>query len=274
MGGLPDHRAYSDAPEVFIFRKGKKMKRVVLVTAILLLALTALTVNAQETITYNQTVTGEITNEVYTVPYTFKGSAGDILVIEMLGVDPFEGFSDPELVLTAPDGSVLVNTEDVFQFLGGYGETYVAIELPAAGVYALTATRTGGAEGDGVGQFKLTINTPTPLEPGKSYNGTISSEGTYNYYVYTGDAKFSVKYTKTDGGYWPEVSVNTVDEDGAVKGQGYLVGDGITTGMLGAFRGGRTYFVFVGQLTSTLLTGEYYFGEEFADYTIQVVLEQ
>jgi hypothetical protein len=250
------------------------MKRVVLVAAIFLLSITAFTASAQEAITYGQTVNGEITNEVYSIDYTFKGGEGDILVIEMVGVDPFEGFSDPEMVLTDPDGTVLANTEDMFQFFGGYGETYLAVELPATGIYALTATRTDGAEGEGVGLFTLTINSPTPLEAGKPYTGTVSSEGRYDFYVYTGDAKFSIEYTKTDGGYWPEVSVDTIDDEGSLQGQAYLVGDAITSGSIGVFRGGRTYFVFVGQLTSTFLTGEYYFDEEFADYEIQLVVEQ
>jgi hypothetical protein len=250
------------------------MKRVVLVAAIFLLAITAFTASAQETLSYGQTVTGEITNEAYSVEYTFKASEGDIVVIEMAGVDPFEGFSDPELVLTDPGGTVLANTEDMFQFFGGYGEAYLAVELSAAGVYGLTATRTGGADGESVGEFTLTVNSPIPLEAGKPYSGTVSSEGRYDFYVYTGDAKFSIEYTKTDGGYWPEVSVNTVDDEGALQGQAYLVGDAITSGSIGTFRSGKTYFVFVGQLTSTFLTNEYYFDEEFADYEIQLVIEQ
>ena len=243
------------------------MKRTLLIVlAVFMLVAPAL---AQETLTPNTPVTGEITNDEFAFAYTFTASAGEAYMFEMKSVEDFSDLSSPQLILQS-QGLPVVNTNEIFQFFGPFGAEYIAFEVQADGEYSLVATRVDGAAGDSVGEYTLEMIAPTALEPGSSVEATISSESTFDYYVYQGDDPFSIVYEKSDGDYWPEVSINIVDEDGSIKPLGFIVGDAVTRGTMGNFEGGRTYFIVVGQLNSGFTSDEFYFDEAMATYTLSV----
>ena len=104
------------------------------------------------TLTYGDTVTGEITNEAYEVPYTFEGTAGDVILVEMTMLE--EGL-DSYIQLKNASGEIIAFNDD-----GGVGVNSVMgpFILPADGIYTVVATRFMQAEGVSVGSFELTLS--------------------------------------------------------------------------------------------------------------------
>lgn len=252
-------------------------KALVLVLTVLLVSMMGMaTVQAQDsTIEYGQTVSGEITNAAFEIAYTFSGSAGDALVIEMLAVDEYGDLSSPELILLDSQNNIVGDTTQQFSFFGRFSASYLAVVLPADDTYTILATRRDGRTGDSVGEFNLTLVVPTVLEADTAVSGTVSSEGSYDYYVATGDTAFSLLYSKSAGEFWPEVSVNILDpEDGAITGVGYITGDNLTVGAIGSFPAGQVYFITVGSHRSSFMTNEYYFDEATADYSLTLLADE
>src|SRR5258708_10360857 len=61
------------------------------------------------TITYQQTVTGRITNDTFRVIYTFQGRQGEIIDATLTQTD---GTLDPVLLLTADQNALLASSDD------------------------------------------------------------------------------------------------------------------------------------------------------------------
>ncbi|MCU0498153.1 MAG: PPC domain-containing protein [Anaerolineae bacterium] len=103
------------------------------------------------TVTYGETVTGELTDETQEQVYTFEGDEGDIITISM---DSNE--FDTLVILQDQDGVELTRDDD-----SGPG-TNALIEgftLPSSGQYQLIATGYRGVSGDEVigGLYQLTL---------------------------------------------------------------------------------------------------------------------
>jgi hypothetical protein len=241
------------------------MKKLIIVLALLVFAVAA---SAQEALTPNTPVEGEIAEDALEVLYTFSGTKGTPYIIEMRSPDPLSGLSEPALALVGPDGSIVANTDSMFQTLGGYGAAYIGVVLPADGDYTVTATRT--STGTSVGPYSITLIEPTVLEPDTTFTGELSSEGSFDFYVYNPKERFYINFWRTDGDFVPELSVNAIsEEDGSLMGLGYAYGENSNYHALGFFDPDQTYFVLVGQ-PEAVLGGGFYFEEETAEYELEI----
>lgn len=241
------------------------LQRLIVVVLLLLIAAQA---QAQEALTPGVPASGTLTEDTLRVEYTFEGTKGTPLVLEMVGVNPLEGLSEPALILMGPDGAAVTDATAWFQTLGGYGTSYIAAILPADGTYTLVATRT--ATGTSVGDYTVTVIEPTVLEAGTRYSGEVSSEGGFDFYVYNAKDRFYINFWRTGGDYTPELSVNTINpDDGSLTGLGYAYGQGSNYYALGFFEPGETYFIAVGE-PEAVLSSAFYFDEETAAYELEI----
>ncbi|MFW5691202.1 MAG: hypothetical protein ACOCXZ_01765 [Chloroflexota bacterium] len=108
-------------------------------------------------ISYGETVTGEITNDMPEVRFTFEGSAGDTITIAMNATNVTDGQPslDSYAQLFGPNGDLLDFNDDS----GGTLNALVGpTRLPETGSYVIVATRCcpGGFSGS-TGPFELTV---------------------------------------------------------------------------------------------------------------------
>ncbi|MCC6896949.1 MAG: hypothetical protein IT321_29290 [Anaerolineae bacterium] len=165
--------------------------------------------NGNETIEYGQTVTGEITNRNFEIPFDFTGSEGDVIIIEMSPVDDLGDLNSPQIILLNEDGDVVGDTSGSFSF----GSTLFTTQLENDGTYTILATRSDGRAGDSVGEFTLALINPERLEANSPLEGSISSSGGSNYYlVEVEGSDIAFKYSKTDGEFAPDISVNVIND--------------------------------------------------------------
>jgi hypothetical protein len=116
------------------------------------------------TLTYNSSVTGELTDSVTEQLYTFTGTAGDVVTITMVAEDndeldswvwllTSEGFEGDDLV-------PLVDNDDAADTsVGAYNSQIIDFALPETGEYAIRATRIGS----GVGKYTLTLESASAV---------------------------------------------------------------------------------------------------------------
>lgn len=162
------------------------------------------------TIEYGQTVTGEITNREFEVPFDFEGSEGDVLIILMAAVDTLGDLNSPEIILLDEEGEIIGDTSGAFSINGAL----LAIELPASGNYTILASRVDGRAGDSVGEFTLELINPPALTLGEPMTDTISSEGRSNFYVIHNDGTdMTLSYSKQEGDFSPQLGINVINED-------------------------------------------------------------
>lgn len=110
-------------------------------------------------IAYGQTVTGEISTDSFNDLWSFRGTRGDIIDVQMAAAS---GDLDPFVSIIIPQGDVLITSDT-----GGEGKNAAlySVTLPETGVYTLVARRAGsdlGAGGDtqGAYELKLTLRRP------------------------------------------------------------------------------------------------------------------
>lgn len=139
------------------------------VVVVLVAALMVLPALAQDggSLEYGQTVSGEITEDTLEQTYTFTGSAGDLIMVEMSSND--DNFLDPMLTLSGPDSAVIAENDDFV----GLDALIVAI-LPADGSYSIGAMRSDF--GDSVGGYDLSLKQADLLQPGDSAEATVFSD--------------------------------------------------------------------------------------------------
>lgn len=188
------------------------MKRLTILLIVLALVLMALPMaNAQGTagdgvLEFGETERGEISNETFEVEYTFTGTAGQVVVIQMLPVDEFGDLSSPGIILLDSANTVL-GAHDTF------GNLTFAAQLPADGDYTVIATRRDGRSGDSFGEYDISLFEPPVLADGETLEGSVSSETTA-FFAYSTMAPFELAYNITTGDFNPAVYVNVIDEDG------------------------------------------------------------
>ncbi|PJF20998.1 MAG: hypothetical protein CUN56_13330, partial [Phototrophicales bacterium] len=118
---------------------------------ILFILLITTTLSAQESLSYGETVNGVITNQMPEVFYTFQGSRGDTIAIEMQAV---ESELDSFLRLLLPDGTEYASDDDG---AGNLNALLAPIFLPEDGIYTIVATRCCGDFGNSEGAYQLTL---------------------------------------------------------------------------------------------------------------------
>lgn len=168
---------------------------------------------AENTIAYDSSVTGTITNAQYEVDYTFEGTAGDIVTIEM---NATSGDLDTYLVLLGPDQRILQINDDANPSTGSFDSALIGYTLPSTGTYTVVATRFDGSNGSTTGDFELILssgslptNTTTPtisdasgaISYGETVIGTIDNttfEVVYTFEGTQGD-RVSIELTAATG---------------------------------------------------------------------------
>ncbi len=108
------------------------------------------------TISYGDSVEGEISNSKYLDAYVFWGQEGNAIVAEMtsLNKDDPNGL-DPLLILLDDQRIPLIENDDIVD--GVERDSRVVFTLPQTGFYAIVATRFDQAEGASEGPYQLTL---------------------------------------------------------------------------------------------------------------------
>jgi hypothetical protein len=218
-------------------------KTVSAICILMLLLATTLFAQAQDgtAIGYGETVSGEITADEFEIPYTFKGAAGDIIVVEMRRANTDSGLYNAALVVLDPSGSLIADSADYIAYEGA--EAIVAVELPENGEYTVLATRDSGRSGEEIGEFVLKLFNPEILgeEP---IQGEVTNETQDQYYVVVSDGSFTVSYRVLESNYAPLVDVNYVNEDGYFESAASMSGLRLDAGSVQVFaESGELYVV-------------------------------
>lgn len=175
-----------------------------------------------EAIVYNETITGIIDNNTSEIAYTFEGTAGDVITIDMHVANSFDTL-DTFIILLGPDGQELASNDDVD--LATTNSAITDFTLPSTGTYTVIATRFEGEDGLSAGQFVLTVSdgsavvtTPPTTDGGTAANalaygdvatGTINDSNLDDRYVFTGNADdiVTIRMEATDGDLDTYVSI-------------------------------------------------------------------
>ena len=206
----------------------KRLFPVVFGLMLIALVLVALPVAAQEQLTYDEPVLGNLTAAVGAVEYTFSGAAGDVIFIICQRTSYDDAMDEPKVILTAEDGDEVVNSY-------GFGSVEAAAQLPADGSYTLTVTSEDGAS---VGEYTLAVQRVPPLILNKQMTGVMTSEE-INFFFVKGGQPFVLNYRKSSGDFHPSLSVNLINDGsdewsdaGSLATVAILEGDQIEGGML------------------------------------------
>jgi len=106
------------------------------------------TVEEGSSLSYGDSAEGEMSLQTV-INYTFEGSAGDTVSVEMVSPDDFDTCLD----LYGPEDELLTNNDDSMD-MEGLNSRIGSFELPADGTYTIGATSFFGA---GAGPFTLTL---------------------------------------------------------------------------------------------------------------------
>lgn len=115
-------------------------------------------------------VNGEITEKVNEVWYSFTGTAGDIITLEVLP-DPEAPDLDPTVELRNADGETIALNDDF-----SYPLALAIAELPADGDYIAVVGRAGGEEGSSLGGYSLRVSATELVGSGSTVNAEVSSD--------------------------------------------------------------------------------------------------
>lgn len=201
------------------------------------LALSALTIHAQDTITSDKPIEGEITNDDYAIFYSYEGKKDDVIVIEMKPEDSLGDLSTPAIIIRDPKGRDLVRTDS-------FGDVTLVTLLPVTGEYTIIATRTDDASGTSVGKFTLSVEEARNLAVGDSISAEIASDGA-DYYVYREKDDFTLSFAR-DGEFAPALTVNTINDEyspGTLDALLTVSGKLSTDVTLGGLPGGEIYVI-------------------------------
>lgn len=233
----------------------KKMFLISLVLALLVIVAPSL---AQDELSAGVPVSGELTAEVAEIAFTYSGSEGEVIVMELYPVDILADYDQPSIILQDSSGNELMRRD-------GYGETEAVWQLPADDTYTIIASR---ADDTSVGEFTLTVKKPTPLAINEGVSGTLNSEEPPVYFLYDGVDNFALSVV-INGDYSPQVTIATINTEyvpGTLDEVGYLGGATLTKGSIGTFEGGQIYVIV---LDRALLS--FYFNEVTSDFDLSLV---
>lgn len=244
------------------------MKRLLLAVLLLSVLVFGLPVAAQDGgnvptfIEYGAIVEGEITNQEFEVEYSFAGTAGDVIIVEMARVEGSD-LENPALLILNADFEVLTSRE-------GYDSVAVIYELPADGQYFLLASRSDGRAGTSTGAYELTLLSPPELLAGQPLEASTSRESN-EFFVIRTTENFSLRYTHNDGVFAPRINVAIVHaESGSMEVIAAMEGSKLGSGQLNIDTtdlDAAMYIVY----TSHSSLYEYYEGEALADFTLEFV---
>lgn len=203
-----------------------KWVRVLMLVGLGLLPAVAAAQGDGKLIEYGLVIEAELSNETFAIPYTFAGSAGDVIVVLMNDAEPLGPMREPAIILRDPQDNELGTME------GSVGSLTFAAQLPFDGTYTLIATRTGEASGSSSGPFVLQLIQPTTLAVDETITAEASSE-TSLFYLVEASGPFSLVYEKLSGEFSPEVTVNMIDDEFRLDDVAVLGGRYMSGGVLG-----------------------------------------
>jgi hypothetical protein len=218
-----------------------------IVTLLVLLGLlvwvSAGTATAQEPtpIEYGQTVTGEITDENYEFVYTFNGSEGDVVIVEMAQTSALGDLRRPEVTLTDDRGTPIATTADRFSI----SRAILVTELPFDGEYTVIATRLDGEDGDSVGEFTLSLLRPPVFNVGETIQDSISTQDGEQYYVVRPETAFGLEYQRSGGTMVPQLEISAIGSEADFDSQAALSGPMITIATVGVFEAAEIHIITV-----------------------------
>lgn len=233
---------------------------------VLVVLVSVVPVYAQENIlTYGDEVEGEITNRAFEVEYTFKGEAGDVVLIQMIPEDTFRGLSNPSIILLDEDNNVLETVGAAF------GTATLIYDLEKDGNYIILATRRDGRTGDSQGAYTLMLDKLEVFEGSGQVEATIDNESTLFFAVRT-DSTFTLTYTRTGGTFYPTVVISQlVDSFFGNSNLGELAvlsGSRLASGSLVVEPEGDLYIVTVSSQSFS-----FSFSAETADFVIEIEID-
>lgn len=204
------------------------MRKVLILLALFVLALPVM---AQDNVlAYGDSAEGEITSREFEVEYTFEGAADDIIVVELVPEDDFDGLDQPSLILLSAENDVLTSVD------ASIGTATLVYELPDDGEYVILATRQDGRSGESEGAYTLTLDTVPLIAPGEPVKGDMNNEET-NYFALHMDTSFLVVYEHVEGDFYPEISLNIVESEffsnDNLMAVATMSGDQLSAGALG-----------------------------------------
>lgn len=186
------------------------MKRLSILFMIVFSLVPVAMVNAQEPLEVGVPLAGEITNAEFEVEFTFTGTGGDVVIIDLPTLDE-DGYSNDlrgEVLLIDSSGSVVVDTSENYSF-----EVALVTQLPADDDYLIIVTREDGRAGETEGTFEIELIVPEALGMGDSTTGSAGSETGSEYFVINSEEDFVLLYTKTAGDYDPEININVIADN-------------------------------------------------------------
>jgi hypothetical protein len=234
------------------------MKRLLLVVALSLFSLSVVSAQDATPIAYGEAVAGEISNEIFEVSYTFTGSEGDIIIAEMLPVDVLGDLTSPQVLILDAGGAVIGDSSETISF----GQATLVLQLPSSSDYTVIATRRDGRSGDSVGEYTLTVLLPEVLAEGDEITGSVSSEGSTQYFIIQPEADARLTYSKTGGDLFPQVVLEVLGDSGEAFN---VSGQSLDYAVFGTLFGGSTYVV---EISEALF--DFNFEEVTADFALSV----
>lgn len=98
-------------------------------------------------------VEGRITDEIFVNTYAYEGRVGEVITIRMEAIG--DGLLDTYVILSTVDGTVLAEDDDGG---GSPGSSLIdGVEIPADGLYVISATRFQQELGSSSGAYRLTV---------------------------------------------------------------------------------------------------------------------
>lgn len=170
---------------------------------------------APQALAYGDTAAGAIDDLRFERIYTFEGSRGDPVTIELSRV---AGDLDAYLILLDAAGNQLAYNDDAAGMAVSTDSRIANFRLPSDGTYTIVATRFRGAEGDSSGAFELhlasiesiaTRQITVTLEVANT--GSVSESGSVFRQMFPGDdARNNSYHSFLSFTLPPEVTANTL----------------------------------------------------------------
>ncbi len=183
-----------------------KLRILALLLVLLLGNVHAVFAQEDERIGYGDAVEGELTVDGAT--FTFEGEADDIVIVRVRETERFSDFDYPFLTLSDANGNTVAQSGE-FPFKSAE----LAVRLNNDGVYTITLTSAPRNEPEEtVGPYLLELIKPEELEAGETVTGVVDEQITVFYVVSTDRTpNFEISYERTNGTYFPPISINIVD---------------------------------------------------------------
>jgi hypothetical protein len=247
---------------IFNQKEKKPMKRFSILFMIAFLLIPVTMVNAQEALEVGTVLTGDITNAEFEVEYTFTGTAGNVVIINMPTKDE-DGYSNDlsgQIILLDSSNAVIADTANDYNF-----DVALVTQLPADDDYIVIITREDGRSGDTEGNYAVELIVPDVIGMGDSATGAVSSEGNAAYYVINSEEDFVLLYGKSAGDFDPEISISTLNENNSDL-EDYAAANGqLSRVAMGDMEAG----IYIVKVAEGFFS--YYFDEVTADFEISVV---